>query len=37
VARDGKAEDTTGLIAVVATCASGRGTREAIAICRPAR
>jgi hypothetical protein len=37
VARDGKAEDPTGLVAVVATCASGRGTREAIAICRPAR
>ena len=37
VARDNKPEDPTGLVAVVATCADGPGTREVVAICRPAR
>ncbi len=36
VGRNGKPEDPTGLVAVVATCADGRSTREAVAICRPA-
>jgi hypothetical protein len=35
VGRDGKLEDPSGLVALVATCAKGRGTREAVAICRP--
>jgi hypothetical protein len=37
VGRDGKPEDPTGLVALVATCAEGRGTRQAVAICRPPR
>ena len=35
VGRDGKPEDPTGLVAVVAVCADGKGTREVVAICRP--
>jgi hypothetical protein len=34
---DGKPEDPTGTVAVVATCAEGQGTRESVAICRPPR
>jgi hypothetical protein len=37
IGRDGKPEDPTGLVAVVAVCADGKGTREAVAICRPPR
>lgn len=37
VGRDGKPEDPTGLLAIVATCADGSGTREVVSICRPPR
>lgn len=37
LAPDGKPRDPKGTVAVVATCADGPGTREAVAICQPAR
>jgi hypothetical protein len=37
VGHDSKPEDPAGTAVVVATCADGPGTREAVAICRPPR